>query len=139
DCSAIAIHRGYWNGVVGACARIIPVASILSRCRATNGRVGSILSPKHYESLDSLNSYCLQWQGGAFDPDRIQCVVSPESQPTLQQYGEERTFRCPDGTELTFTWHAKVGRWRIYFNPFSGRGSMLIGYVGAHLRTVKFN
>jgi len=96
--------------------------------------------PSIMRALIHLNSYCLQWQEGAFQPDGIQCVVSPESQPTLQQYGDERTFRCPNGIERTFSWHAKVGRrWRIYFDPSSGPGSMLIGYVGAHLRTVKFN
>jgi hypothetical protein len=54
-------------------------------------------------------------------------------------YGAERTFTSLDGTRRVFDWHVKVGHWRIHFDPDVGPGKLLIGYVGKHLRTKKFN
>jgi len=88
--------------------------------------------------LFRLNAYCTRWRSGAFEPHTIGCAVSPESPTTLEVYGAERTFLCPDGQNRIFSWHAKVGRWRIYFDPGSGPGSLLLGYVGKHLRTIKY-
>jgi hypothetical protein len=88
--------------------------------------------------LFRLNAYCSCWQSGPFDPDSIGCAVSPESQSTLDTYSAERTFLCPDGRQRVFSWHAKMGQWRIYFDPEPGPGRLLLGYVGRHLRTTKF-
>ena len=88
--------------------------------------------------LFRLNAFCLLWREGAFDPNRIECAVSPESPSTLSTYGKERTFLCPNGKEHVFNWHAKVGQWRIHFDPDVGPGKLLIGYVGKHLHTSKF-
>lgn len=95
--------------------------------------------PSITRGLIRLNAFCLEWQQGPFDPRRIDCAVSPDSAATLEQYGSERTFPRPDGTNHTFSWHAKVGRWRIYFDYSAGPGHLIIGYVGMHLRTVKYN
>ncbi|MFH1113330.1 MAG: hypothetical protein V1792_05365 [Pseudomonadota bacterium] len=95
--------------------------------------------PRIVGGLFSLNSFCATWQSGRFASQEIQCVVSPESEATLKKYCGERTFMCPDGTHRLFSWHAKVGSWRIYFDPASGPGRLLVGYVGKHLRTVKFS
>lgn len=65
--------------------------------------------------LTQLNAYCVTWQSGAFNPESIGCDISPESESTLQMYGAERTFLCPNGQMRTFNWKAKVGRSRIYF------------------------
>jgi hypothetical protein len=90
--------------------------------------------------LFQLNMFCVNWQNGAFDPKAIGCNVSPDSPSTLQKYGHERRFLCPDGQYRTFSWHAKVGReWRIYFDPAAGPAKLFLGYVGTHLNTVKFN
>lgn len=89
--------------------------------------------------LFRLNTFCVGWQSGTFDPDAVGCVVSPESDSTLQMYGAERTFLCPDGQKRVFSWHAKVGLWRIYFDPAQGPGRVFVGYVGKHLRTAKFH
>ena len=45
--------------------------------------------------LFHLNVLCLVWNEGAFDPARIGCVVSPESGPTLSNYGRERDVLMP--------------------------------------------
>jgi hypothetical protein len=88
--------------------------------------------------LFQLNSFCLVWKTGAFDPKLVGCSVSPESAQTLEMYGPERTFLCPDGLTRTFNWHTKLGRWRIYFDPVHGPGRLIVGYVGGHLRAASF-
>lgn len=89
--------------------------------------------------LFHLNAYCADWQSGAFEPDRIGCNISPESQSTLQQYGNQREFNCPDGQKRIFSWHVKIGKWRIHFDPAPGPGHLIIGYIGKHLDTSKFH
>jgi hypothetical protein len=90
--------------------------------------------------LSELEDYCKIWTDEAFEPKSLR-NVSPESQVTLQnpKYSKERTFLCPDGKERVFSWHAKLSfGWRIYFFPNEER-KMIIGYVGCHLRTVKYS
>lgn len=90
--------------------------------------------------LSELEDYCNSWTEEAFDPNSLR-NVSLESQVTLQnpKYSKERTFLCPDGKERVFSWHAKLSfGWRIYFLPNEQR-KLIIGYVGCHLRTVKYS
>ncbi len=90
--------------------------------------------------LSELEDYCKIWTDEAFEPKSLR-NVSPESQVTLQnpKYSKERTFLCPDGKQRVFSWHAKLSLgWRIYFFPNEQR-KMIIGYVGCHLRTVKYS
>jgi hypothetical protein len=86
--------------------------------------------------LRDLQSYCDRWSSGSFDIKALN-NASGESIPTLQQFGDERTFRCPDGEDRIFDWHLKRGTFRIHFFDFPGQRKILIGYVGKHLRTVK--
>lgn len=89
--------------------------------------------------LFSLNTFCVGWQSGAFDPNKVGCAVSPESESTLQRFGAARTFLCPDGQKRVFSWHAKVGLWRIHFDPAPGPAHVFVGYVGKHLPTARFH
>ena len=91
--------------------------------------------------LFELERYCQESTTGAFEPTRLSTKASPESQVTLNQYGKERTFLCPDDIERTFSWHLRLtpGAWRLYFIPFPKTRKMIIGYIGPHLRTVKYN
>jgi len=90
--------------------------------------------------FSSLERFSRQWQPGQpFDYRRIDGDVSPDSPSTLQQYGEERTYRCSDGVERTFSYHLKLGDgWRIYLHEDAGPGRLYIGPVGRHLKTVRF-
>jgi len=94
--------------------------------------------PSIVRGLTQLNAFCISWKSGGFNPNNIKCSVSPESQTTLNLYRTERTFLCPDGWRQVFSWHAKLGSWRVYFDPAPGPSHLLIGYVGNHLRTVRF-
>lgn len=96
--------------------------------------------------LFELEDFCRNWQFGAFLPDTLPCLATTESQVTLQKYGSERTFICPDGQQRLFSWHVRLTplAWRIYFIPEEPNspnqsGKIIIGYIGSHLRTVRFN
>ncbi len=110
-------------------------------CDAVASQMASlpaIALPSVMRGLFQLNQYAGEWVSGGFNERQVGCMVSPDSQSTMQQYAAERTFRCPDGQPYTFSWHAKVGFWRIYFRWNDTNRQLLIGYVGPHLSTVKF-
>jgi hypothetical protein len=114
----------------------------LSFCESTAttirkfGRGDAMLWPV-VRRLFELESYCRNWREGGFEPDQLPCRVSPESQTTLEQYGEDRTFACPDGVRRVFSWHVRLtpGAWRIHFLPEPSTRRIIIGYVGPHLPT----
>lgn len=62
---------------------------------------------------------------------------SEESSSTLNAYGDERRFRCPDGIVRIFSWHSKIGvdAWRIHFIADAESYRVLVGYIGRHLPT----
>lgn len=90
--------------------------------------------------LFELQKYCSEWLDGSFSPELLHFKASIESRPTMQKYGRERTFICPDGNEITFTWHGRMtpGAWRIYFDVGVGPGMMHVGYIGPKLPTDKY-
>jgi hypothetical protein len=87
--------------------------------------------------LVELERYALSWITDRFDPDAIGSKVTPESPETLKQFGQARTFLCPDGVERLFSWHARFtpGAGRLYFHPDEERHTITIGYIGQHLPT----
>lgn len=89
--------------------------------------------------LFEFQGYCQDWAEGGFRPDQLPTRVTPESQATLEQYGQERTFLCPDGIERIFSWHIRMtpDAWRLHFYPEPGSRALIIGYIGPHLRTVR--
>ncbi|MEO5377509.1 MAG: hypothetical protein H7832_06975 [Magnetococcus sp. DMHC-6] len=95
---------------------------------------------KILRGLRCLENYCQTWTSGGFNQDKLRCLSSPESESTLNQFGQERTFNDPDGKSHLFSYHVKLGDSdRIYFNPDIGPGKILIGYIGPHLRTKRYN
>jgi len=105
-----------------------------------NIRTGSLMLRPIEKRLFEFEDYCQTWESGPFDPDSLPSKASPESQATIQQFGEERTFLCPDGEYRVFSWHVRLTplAWRIHFFPDVGPGRMIIGYIGKHLPTVNF-
>lgn len=104
-----------------------------------NLRVGDVMLSPIEKKLFDLQEYAATWVAGAFDSDKIACKATPESEATLKQYSQDRTFTCPDGQERVFSWHVRLTplAWRIHFDP-SQSGKIVIGYIGRHLRTAKF-
>ena len=122
----------------------------LTFCEAVEKQVreldyGPSMLQQVVNSLFALEAFCKIWTEGAFESKRILLPMptSPESSATLKykkgKFEHERTFRCPDGIERVFSWHAKIGfnAWRIHFWFDDAKPStLLIGYIGKHLPTV---
>lgn len=83
--------------------------------------------------LRDLQVYCDSWDTEHFDVKRLS-NASGESESTLNMYGNERIFQCPDGAHRLFQWHLKRGETRIHFFDFPQRKRILVGYAGPHLR-----
>jgi hypothetical protein len=83
--------------------------------------------------LVDLQKYCDSWDTDNFDIHRLS-NASGESQSTLNMYGPERTFQCPDGAYRLFEWHLKRWDTRIHFVDFPEAKRILVGYAGSHLR-----
>lgn len=90
------------------------------------------------QGLLRLQDFCTNWTLPTFDPGPLgDCSI--ESQPTMQQYGAERMFTDQEGQRRAFEWHLKKFSFRMYFIPIVAERRILVGYVGRHLRTVKFH
>lgn len=115
----------------------------LSFCQAVEGQVRDlppVMLSSTLRRLFELEAYCQSWTEGGFDKDQL-LNATPESESTLGQYGSERTFTCPDGLERTFSWHVRLtpNAWRTYFAPVHETRTMIIGYIGPHLRTARYH
>ena len=109
----------------------------VSRLGKGDARVPAIIRHLH-----DLEEYSKSTAPGPFDPQRLGFVPSPESEATMQQFGEKRTFRGPDGKLTQFSWHYKMSpdEWRLYFlHRPTGQPRFLIGYIVPHLRTQRFD
>lgn len=110
-------------------------------CEAVRGQLDAMVAGSDLWHAMHRHLYCLQdyartWQTGPFDPGGLRGKPRAESQSTLNQYSEERTFRCPDGSKAVFSWHVSISRgYRLHFHPDGTRFTITIGYVGKHLRT----
>jgi hypothetical protein len=103
-------------------------------CDAVNDQIQSLhtgnpLLRSVVRRLLELEHYCRGWAGGPFNAQQLPTKTSPESQGTLQQFGRERTFLCPDGQERLFSWHVRLtpGAWRIHFFPEAQTRTIIIG------------
>ena len=62
----------------------------------------------------------------------------PESEPTMQQFGDQRSFRDSKGELASYKLHAMVGSaYRIHLRVIHDPRGIEIGYIGRHLDTVK--
>ncbi len=93
--------------------------------------------------LAMMNAYYSTQDAGQQAPDytKMGIEASTETQCTLERYGYQRKFDCPDGNERLFDWHSKLRgqNLRIHFYPpDSENACFLIGYIGEHLKTCKY-
>ncbi len=103
------------------------VGAQLSQLSSNDPRLKSI-----FRGFSDLQSYCESWSDGHFDIKKIS-NASGESEPTMNQYSAERTFKCPDGEHRVFEWHVKRWRMRIHFIDLPKTKRILVGYAGEHL------
>lgn len=122
-------------------AELLPSLSFCDTVASQIQKLTSTMLRPVTRRLFELEHYCQESTTGVFDPKQLGSKASPESQATLNQYSQERTFLCPDDIERTFSWHLRLtpNAWRLYFIPLPKTRQMIIGYIGPHLRTVKYN
>ncbi|MCX5935598.1 MAG: hypothetical protein NTU99_12605 [Pseudanabaena sp. LacPavin_0818_WC45_MAG_42_6] len=101
--------------------------------------IGNSMLEHVKDRLRKLQQYAESWKEESFNSQKLDCSASPESEATLKQYSKERTFLCPDRKKRIFSWHVRLPLgWRIHFYP-EQPSKILIGYIGEHLPTAKFN
>jgi len=102
-------------------------------------RTGNPMLGQVVKRLFELEEYCQNWTSGSFNSDNLP-RASPESEITLQQFGKEHTFRCPDGAERIFSWHLRITKsWRLHFSTALGPGKIIVGHIGHHLSTKRYH
>ena len=104
-------------------------------------QTGSLLLPFIKRKLFELEEVSKDWQKqeGAFDLRKITGRKSPESEATLSKYGQQHTFRCPDGEYRIFSLHVWITQsWRLHFFPVVEERRIIVGYIGEHLPTKKY-
>ncbi len=101
---------------------------------------GNLLLMPIIKRLRELEDFCNAWIEGPFDQNKMLSKASGESETTLEMFSIERTFRCHDGISRMFRWHLRLtpGSWRLYFYPLVAERKLIIGYIGPHLRTVRY-
>ena len=114
----------------------------LTFCEMAGNQIQSLSPTMLYpvvRGLFNLEAYCRGWSEGGFNPTQLAMKATMESQATLNRYGTERNFLCPGGERRTFSWHIRLTPhgWRVYFYPETETRTMIIGYIGPHLPTIR--
>ncbi|HLQ29863.1 MAG TPA: hypothetical protein VK140_11585 [Ktedonobacteraceae bacterium] len=101
---------------------------------------GNLMLQPIMKRLNELENYSQNWYDGPFDPEKFASKVSPESEVTLNKFGQQHTFLCPDGKQRKFSWHVRLtpGAWRVYFHPEKDVRQLIIGYIGDKLPNEKY-
>lgn len=86
--------------------------------------------------LLNLENHMKEVRNGTKEFDQFPGDISNDGEATLKKFSEERTFLKPNGVNEVFTLHCKLGNVRIYFTR-NGE-NLIVGYIGRHLPTVKF-
>jgi len=98
---------------------------------------------KMERSFKILNDYCENyWKFGSLRSSAI-CELGlhlrPESDTTMQMYGEQRNFKNENGITEQCTLHFDVSEGeRSYIKGLTQEKKIFIAYVGPHLSTKKF-
>lgn len=121
------------------------VGESVPHLRFCDGWANAVVRSQHMArtvavELATLEAHILQYGSEPFDipQHRYPGRTSLESAPTLEQYGNDRLFLCPDGQTRLFSQHLKLrAEWRIHIFPVPDQGYCYVGYTGRHLRTVQ--
>jgi len=92
------------------------------------------------ERLKEFNLAISNWTSGNFsyrDINRKYALrISPESDKTMDKYGNERICQLPNGGTDFFELHIKTGDLRFHFLPDNQTQKVYVGYIGPHLSTI---
>lgn len=110
-------------------------------CGEVEVQIANLGNSSHFrqvvERLRSLDGFVQSWNSGNFSYQELNkntsLRVSPESETTMNKYGDQRVFSLPDGSRKTFELHIKTGDLRFHFYPCNHNYVIYIGYIGPHL------
>jgi hypothetical protein len=92
------------------------------------------------DRLREFDNAVSNWSNGAFSYKDINAKyslrISPESDKTMEKYGNERIFSLPKGGTEYFELHIKTGDLRFHFFADNQNQKVYVGYIGPHLSTV---
>lgn len=101
----------------------------------------STLFDKVISNLKEVNNYLaqhqLEYSSCAKIKNNASIRMSRDSEPTMQQYSDERMFITESG-KLLFNYHIKVKDIRIYVAEKMKSNKLYVGYIGKHLRTANY-
>lgn len=138
------LDRSVQNGedLYNRCAEWFPNLVICDNARRQLSAMpsGALQLHRITERLRDLDNFCRNWTKSGFDGNQIY-NASYESTVTMQQYGKQREFVCPDNVIRSFDFHLKgiPNAWRIHIWPDVENRKIFIGYVGKHLDTSRHN
>lgn len=90
------------------------------------------------QMLVELDRVAANWRDMASARPPYLSKVTPESEATMQQYGQRRIFRDAKGGQAKFELHARLQNgFRLHFRELASERRIEIGYVGRHLPTKK--
>ncbi len=93
--------------------------------------------------LAKMNETVTLWRArGSYEPPEYRFSWRPESHSTMSNptYRQARTFRIPEGGDGIFESHLDFSdRHRIHFLEDRAALTIIIGYIGDHLPTTKYN
>ena len=92
------------------------------------------------DRLKDFNEAIGNWENGNFSYRDVNANyalrISPESDKTMDKYGNERICQLPDGGTDYFELHIKTGDLRFHFLPNNASKKVYVGYIGPHLSTI---
>lgn len=92
------------------------------------------------DRLIEFNKAVSQWTSGSFSYKTINSNyslrISPESDKTMDKFGNERLCKLPNGGTEFFELHIKTGDLRFHFYADDRTRKVYIGYIGPHLNIV---
>ena len=92
------------------------------------------------ERLADLDESARCWREQQTPQPQYGFWTHPESLATLQRYGYQRKFKLANGTIFQFSLHIRYpGEGRIYFHPDGTQYRIIVGYIGPHLNTMRFD
>lgn len=113
-------------------------------CGEVKNQIGQIGASGYFnqivDKLKIFNEAVDNWKAGSFSYRDINASyalrISPESDKTMDKYGNERICQLPNGGTEFFELHIKTGDLRFHFFPDNTTRKVYVGYIGPHLSTI---
>ncbi|WP_262152295.1 hypothetical protein [Chryseobacterium foetidum] len=113
----------------------------LTFCGEVKNQILKIGKSSHFnqiiDRLKEFDAAVSKWDKGDFSyrdiNNKYSLRISPETNQTMSNYGNERLFSLPEGGTEYFELHIKTGDLRFHFFPQNKSRKVFVGYIGPHL------